>query len=274
MSDERRSKEARAAYRFQMIAERIAEEEGRAALDGASLRDKILDDSANSDPNDEKDTPLVPRDLSILEEATAARKAADAEPRETRVRAPEAAKRPADETPGERLKRLFREKRERGLRRVRDKFDNQEMFDRLAGGGPSGIDSETRAESLERGEEIFGEAARANQQNREAFEEDETSGSILLRGGGNGLSPNNSIDPFKLIPGEYVVHRKFGIGKFLGIRSIAVEAPTDEDGKPVGPKPRVGYLFMSTRTRRRRSSRRRRGRSCTGSRRPGRFRLA
>ena len=244
VSDERRSKEARAVYRFQMIAKRIAEEEEDAALDGASLRDKILDDSADNDPNDEKDTPLVPRDLSILEEATAARRAADAESRETRVRAPDAAKRPADETPGERLKRLFREKRERGLRRVRDKFDNQEMFDRLAGGGPSGIDSETRAESLERGEEIFGEAARANQQNREAFEEDETSGSILLRGGGNGLSPNNSIDPFKLIPGEYVVHRKFGIGKFLGIRSIAVEAPTDEDGKPVGPKPRVGYLFI------------------------------
>jgi hypothetical protein len=32
---------------------------------------------------------------------------------------------PPNETPGERLKRLFREKRERGLARVRDKFTNQ-----------------------------------------------------------------------------------------------------------------------------------------------------
>jgi hypothetical protein len=39
--------------------------------------------------------------------------------------------------------------------------------------------------------------------------------SQLLLGGGNGLSSNNSIDPFKLIPGEFVVHRKYGIGKFM-----------------------------------------------------------
>ena len=37
---------------------------------------------------------------------------------------------------------------------------------------------------------------------------------------------NNSIDPFKLVAGEYVVHRKYGIGKFLGMRSI-----NHEDGE-------------------------------------------
>jgi hypothetical protein len=40
---------------------------------------------------------------------------------------------PPDETPGERLKRLFREKRSRGLARVRDKFANQELFDEISG---------------------------------------------------------------------------------------------------------------------------------------------
>ena len=58
------------------------------------------------------------------------------------------------------------------------------------------------------------------------------------------------------------MHRKFGIGKFLGIRSIAVEAPTDEDGKPVGPKPRVGYLFIEYADTTAKIKPRRRGRSC------------
>ena len=60
------------------------------------------------------------------------------------------------------------------------------------------------------------------------------------------MSPNNSIDPFKLIPGEYVVHRKFGIGKFLGIRSIAVDAaPVNATtGETVGPAPKIGFLFI------------------------------
>ena len=43
---------------------------------------------------------------------------------------------------------------------------------------------------------------------------------------------NNSIDPFKLVAGEYVVHRKYGIGKFLGMRSICLlyTSPSPRDG--------------------------------------------
>ena len=181
-----------------------------------------------------------------------------------KVVAPHAAKMMAlsdpNETPGQRLKRLFREKRERGLARVREKFSNQEMFDQLAASGPGATSSShdgdgdgDEEDMFEKSESIFGEAAKASQANRDVLEEGEegeggfspAGGAVgLLQGGGNGLSPNNSIDPFKLIPGEYVVHRKFGIGKFLGIRSIAMEPPMGEDGQPSGPAPRVGYLFI------------------------------
>ena len=37
------------------------------------------------------------------------------------------------------------------------------------------------------------------------------------------LGSNNSIDPFKLVAGEYVVHRKYGIGQFLGMKVLNVE---------------------------------------------------
>ena len=122
------------------------------------------------------------------------------------------------------------------------------MFDELAGtsakdsalgGYESEEERESLASKLEKGQELFGEAASANEQNK-AVE------SGFLTGGGNGLSPNNSIDPFKLIPGEYVVHRKFGIGKFLGIRSIAVDAaPVNATtGETVGPAPKIGFLFI------------------------------
>ena len=67
-----------------------------------------------------------------------------------------------------------------------------------------------------------------------------------MTGGGNGLSLNNSIDPFKLIPGEYVVHRKFGIGKFLGIRSIdrGRGARERDHRRKIGPAPKIGFLFI------------------------------
>ena len=58
-----------------------------------------------------------------------------------------------------------------------------------------------------------------------------------------GLADNNSIDPFKLIPGEYVVHRKFGIGRFLGVRTISVDDPTNGAGSSVETS-RIGYLFI------------------------------
>jgi len=159
-----------------------------------------------------------------------------------------------NETPGQRLKRLFCEKRERGLTRVREKFANKEMFDQLAGPSLGALVGDDGG-GVDQSQRIFGEAANASQANKAMLAEDveedgeggvraNGGGAGLLQGGGNGLSPNNSIDPFKLIPGEFVVHRKYGIGKFLGIRSIAEDAPLGADGQPSGPAPRVGYLFI------------------------------
>jgi hypothetical protein len=49
----------------------------------------------------------------------------------------------------------------------------------------------------------------------------------------DGLSANNSINPFALITGEYVVHKKYGIGKFMGIRNIR-ETTMGKDGVEAG----------------------------------------
>ena len=73
------------------------------------------------------------------------------------------------------MKNLFREKRERGLARVRDKFENAADVRRARGGGgkrfrTGGYESEEERESLasklEKGQELFGEAGPANEQNK------------------------------------------------------------------------------------------------------------
>ena len=47
------------------------------------------------------------------------------------------------------------------------------------------------------------------------------------------LGSNNSIDPFKLVAGEYAVHRKYGIGQFLGMKVLNVESASgDVQNKP------------------------------------------
>ena len=264
VSEKRRVEETLAAAKFKKLAAQIAADAAAEELAvGVGAADAAP--SPFSTPKAATDAALVPRQLSVLEQVAEARKTVAVAERDgdgdgdgdgsapaARVRGAKAAEKlkhaPADETPGERLKRLFREKRERGLARVRDKFENQEMFDQLAGTSAKGsalggYESEEERESLasrlEKGQELFGEAAAASAQNKSVE-------SGFLTGGGNGLSPNNSIDPFKLIPGEYVVHRKFGIGKFLGIRSIAVDAaPVNAaTGETVGPAPKVGFLFI------------------------------
>ena len=264
VSEKRKVEETLAAAKFKKLAAKIAADAAGEEL-AAGVGGVDAASSPFSPPKAAPEAALVPRQLSVLEQVAETRNAVAVAERDgdgdgdgdgsapaARVRGAKAAEKlkhvPADETPGERLKRLFREKRERGLARVRDKFENQEMFDQLAGTSAKGsalggYESEEERESLanrlEKGQAIFGEAAAASEQNK-AVE------SGFLTGGGNGLSPNNSIDPFKLIPGEYVVHRKFGIGKFLGIRSIAVDAaPVNAaTGETVGPAPKVGFLFI------------------------------
>ena len=264
VSEKRKVEETLAAAKFKKLAAKIAADAAGEEL-AAGVGGVDAASSPFSPPKAAPEAALVPRQLSVLEQVAETRNAVAVAERDgdgdgdgdgsapaARVRGAKAAEKlkhvPADETPGERLKRLFREKRERGLARVRDKFENQQMFDELAGtsakdsalgGYESEEERESLASKLEKGQELFGEAASANEQNK-AVE------SGFLTGGGNGLSPNNSIDPFKLIPGEYVVHRKFGIGKFLGIRSIAVDAaPVNATtGETVGPAPKIGFLFI------------------------------
>lgn len=258
------AEETLAAAKFKKLAQRIALD---AAADDLATGVGAGESTTRvrapfGEPNANPDAALVPRQLSVLEQVSEVRRGdkddkddkddnadgtasrdtdADAISVQTKQKKPAV----PDETPGERLKRLFREKRERGLARVRDKFENQQMFDELAGSSIGDIDSEkdreTLASRLEKGEELFGAAAEANRENKAI-----DAGGSFLTGGGNGLSPNNSIDPFKLIPGEYVVHRKFGIGKFLGIRSIAVDSdPVNAaTGQMVAPAPKIGFLFI------------------------------
>jgi hypothetical protein len=94
--------------------------------------------------------------------------------------------------------------------------------------------------SQSQGEEMLGAAASASAENKSAVE-----GGFFEKGG-NGLSANNSIDPFKLIPGEYVVHRRIGIGKFQGIRSIAIDPDPINPltGEVIGRAPKIGFLFI------------------------------
>lgn len=156
------------------------------------------------------------------------------------------------ETPAQRIKRLFREKRKRGLARVRERFaGNNSLNESSAESSPhESLDINThvvfadnhlhpeRAESFAEGSLIEVDKSAGN----DSHDHDCNSRS---RGK---IHETNSIDPFKLIPGELVIHRKFGIGRFLGVRSIAMD---DCSGKEChstkechSASTRVGYLFI------------------------------
>jgi len=120
------------------------------------------------------------------------------------------------ETPAQRIKRLFREKRRRGLARVRNRFANDNTLIESAVYNPDDqkhVHNSTNANDY-------------GSKSRDKFH------------------ATNSIDPFKLIPGELVIHRKFGIGRFLGVRSIAVDDCSVEDNTSTSSSTRVGYLFI------------------------------
>ena len=146
------------------------------------------------------------------------------------------------ETPGQRVRRLFQEKRARGLARVRGRFTDQKSIDVVT---PFSHISSALLENS------------TGSSSATSFVDDPTITGKTLSGrvpklaeGENGfrekmtgLADNNSIDPFKLIPGEYVVHRKFGIGRFLGVRTISADEPTNGAGSSVETS-RIGYLFI------------------------------
>ena len=142
-----------------------------------------------------------------------------------------------NEGAGQRLRRLFREKRERGMASVSDKFTNNTETSTLHNGSKK-VSIEPSAGDKQMGTSQFGYA----------FSEDMvTSGEIATsycNDGSNMWSISNSVDPFKLIPGEYVVHRKYGVGKFLGIRNITVQIPPGGDVESRTPLQRTGYLFI------------------------------
>jgi transcription-repair coupling factor len=134
------------------------------------------------------------------------------------------------EKPSERLRRLFAERRERGIKAVKRAFNNNDDISKvgaLATLGSSIIDIEKTALATTTNytqgfsasdkedliEQKLSEIDFTLEQNNRASE-----GYTLSTGGAN-----NSIDPLKLIPGEYVVHRKYGIGKYIGKRVIFVE---------------------------------------------------
>ena len=121
------------------------------------------------------------------------------------------------ESAGERLKRLFKERRERGMGMVRDRFnDGGAVKDEYS-------DASFGADSEEYVEEMLESAAEVEEQNkrlREGYSESE-------------FGVSNSIDPFKLVAGEFVVHRKYGIGQYLGLKVIPVDQPNgDTKNKP------------------------------------------
>ena len=117
------------------------------------------------------------------------------------------------EAAGDRLRRLFAERRERGMGMVRDKFND--------GGAISAWDTfRTSMDSSEADEQVddmlesAAEVEEKNRRVRDGYVED-------------AFGVNNAIDPFKLVTGEYVVHRKYGIGQFLGMKVLAVESANE-----------------------------------------------
>ena len=262
ISAQRVEQETLAAAKFKKLAADIV---AGAAMDelAASVTGDARMPAFSPKKQANSDSALVPRRLSVLEQVSATRNAVAVAEKPTgdgsgdgdehgdgddssppRVRGSKAEQKlknvPPNETPGDRLRRIFREKRERGLARVRSKFENQQTSsDDVIGSYDTEDERESIASNLKKSQELFGEAVMANQENEQIV-------SDFFSGGGNGLSSNNSVDPFTLVSGEYVVHRKFGIGQFLGIRNIAVErdAVKAATGETVGPALRIGYLFI------------------------------
>ena len=156
-----------------------------------------------------------------------------------------------EEKASDRLRRLFTERRQRGMRAVKRSFNEGEdaakldamttmtssIVDvektRLGASSSSSEDEEGLAEMMRELDvrdalDGIGYALEMNNRVLEGYN-DST----------HGLA-NNSIDPFKLVIGEYVVHRKYGIGKFLGMRSINHE--DEETGRNEGT--RKVFLFI------------------------------
>jgi len=123
------------------------------------------------------------------------------------------------EAAGERLKRLFAERRARGLASVKSKFN-----DMASPGADVNFDSSDKSEMVDSMLESAAEVEEQNRRAREGYSE-------------SSLGVNNSIDPFKLVPGEYVVHRKYGIGQFLGHKVLPIE---NENGDVKS----VPFLFL------------------------------
>jgi transcription-repair coupling factor (superfamily II helicase) len=86
------------------------------------------------------------------------------------------------------------------------------------------FDSSDKSEMVDSMLESAAEVEEQNRRAREGYSE-------------SSLGVNNSIDPFKLVPGEYVVHRKYGIGQFLGHKVLPIE---NENGDVKS----VPFLFL------------------------------
>ena len=124
------------------------------------------------------------------------------------------------EAAGERLRRLFAERRQRGLGMVRDRF-NDAAPDLDQSSSLSTFGASDAVDSLL---ESSADVAEQNRRIKEGYSE-------------SSLGVNNSIDPFKLAPGEYVVHRKYGIAQFLGHKVLPQETSN-------GDTKNVAFLFL------------------------------
>ena len=140
-----------------------------------------------------------------------------------------------EEKASDRLRRLFTERRQRGMRAVKRSFNQGEgktKLDAMTTMSSNIVDVEkTKLRSSDSKKQDGLKELMHNADVRDALDEIgyalEANNRVLegYNDSTHGLA-NNSIDPFKLVAGEYVVHRKYGIGKFLGMRSI-----NHEDGE-------------------------------------------
>ena len=140
-----------------------------------------------------------------------------------------------EEKASDRLRRLFTERRQRGMRAVKRSFNQGEdktKLDAMTTMSVNIVDVEiTKLRSSDSKKQDRLKELMHNADVRDALDEIgyalEANNRVLegYNDSTHGLA-NNSIDPFKLVAGEYVVHRKYGIGKFLGMRSI-----NHEDGE-------------------------------------------
>ena len=140
-----------------------------------------------------------------------------------------------EEKASDRLRRLFTERRQRGMRAVKRSFNQGEdktKLDAMTTMSTNIVDVEkTKLRSSDSKKQDGLKELMHNADVRDALDEIgyalEANNRVLegYNDSTHGLA-NNSIDPFKLVAGEYVVHRKYGIGKFLGMRSI-----NHEDGE-------------------------------------------